>query len=645
MGNGNILLSIRTSIRSADFASIRSLGLMIAGVGRAIRGVVEDQREWSLVSRALTTDITRADKSTRGYIDTLELMRGAVKLQNASLHLSAQQYEAIAKVATSYAQTAGTDVTAEMDRLTEAIAKGQSRALKQYGVDLQNSEDLLAAQAEGLEKISAIAQHVTIDVGSMSDELYALNNNVGTFTSLLVESVSAGGAFGEWISDANTELAELNANVMDGRNFWTEWGAAAAEVFVQMQADIHTSLGHVSVFNDELIQAIEHAREFSAARDRWTAGAAKGGRARATFGGAEARLAEIAGQGAYSSADVAAADAAVREMEAQYAAAVRAAEGQAESFIQAAGRVEGATIDALRSTTDETLRLEQRLNAARAWRSEIERRSRLAPGGGGRGGGRAPRPEQPTGWQALSAEELLSPGALPDRASIEGLGIEGLVAEESPAVAFLRAQTEAADVGARSASAWRDAWLDALTTIQLETFAVASAFGLLEAATKTAIQTAILEADGVGEAVRMVLAQRGAGIAAEAGWQALLETARGFQALANPFTAFLAQGHFLAAAKFTGVAAAAGIGAGALARSGGGGGGGSGRTSAISGGGGTAAAGAISAGDYSGAGGGGGTREINVTITGDAAAFVDVAVEAAERKAAQGRPTLAVVRR
>lgn len=86
----------------------------------------------------------------------------------------------------------------------------------------------------------------------------------------------------------------------------------------------------------------------------------------------------------------------------------------------------------------------------------------------------------------------------------------------------------------------------------------------------------------LGEATMGFVRKKATSIMIESGLEALLETAKGIQAIAGVYTAPLAVGHFLSAAKFGAVAAVAGVVAGASGAFSGGGGGGAPATSAPS---------------------------------------------------------------
>lgn len=101
---------------------------------------------------------------------------------------------------------------------------------------------------------------------------------------------------------------------------------------------------------------------------------------------------------------------------------------------------------------------------------------------------------------------------------------------------------------------------------------VSSAAMQMQKAFESAMMAAILGGQGIGAALQQATAQILAQLAVQAGVKALYNLAEGLAAAANPFTAWMAPGYFLAAAEYALVAGAAGGTAAALSGSGGGGG-------------------------------------------------------------------------
>lgn len=104
---------------------------------------------------------------------------------------------------------------------------------------------------------------------------------------------------------------------------------------------------------------------------------------------------------------------------------------------------------------------------------------------------------------------------------------------------------------------------------QIGTIAAGS-FDAYADAMDTAISTGEFSAKSLGAALRNMLAQTLRSIGQEAAVKAAFQVAEGVASLANPATAWMAPGHFLAATQYVGVAALAGAGAGALSTGSGG---------------------------------------------------------------------------
>lgn len=174
---------------------------------------VKELDKFAAVYRRVQTDISGVDEVSAGLIDTLALMQDANKFTAAGMNLTREQFAAVAKAATSYAQATGITATDSMNRLTESITKGSTRALKELGIDIENSEDLLKAQAEAIEKVIQKSAGMTVEMDTNSQRVEALSNNWGTFKGLLWDSITGmQGARPEAISLASA-LDTLNKSI------------------------------------------------------------------------------------------------------------------------------------------------------------------------------------------------------------------------------------------------------------------------------------------------------------------------------------------------------------------------------------------------------------------------------------------------
>jgi hypothetical protein len=123
------------------------------------------------------------------------------------------------------------------------------------------------------------------------------------------------------------------------------------------------------------------------------------------------------------------------------------------------------------------------------------------------------------------------------------------------------AEDKATAAGKRWADFWKKEGAAAAKPIKTVTDLAKDAFLQMVDAFQQAIVAAETGSEGFGQAMLKATAVILANVSAQAAVLALFEVAKGFAALANPFTAWQAPGHFHAAAIFGIVAAVAGAGA------------------------------------------------------------------------------------
>lgn len=208
-----VILSIGSKFGPGGLASLQAGIQMIGQLAGALRGVFDEAWKYDDMVRQLQVDISMADKATKGLIDTTELVRGAMKFQAAQMKISEKQLRDIAVAAEDMSGKLGTDATEEFNKLTDAITKGQTRALKQYGLDLENTSDLLAAQAEGLQKVTDLGSQLTTEYENLGDRLYALDNSLGTLRNTALASIETWEGFNEVVEAFAEGANKLTENV------------------------------------------------------------------------------------------------------------------------------------------------------------------------------------------------------------------------------------------------------------------------------------------------------------------------------------------------------------------------------------------------------------------------------------------------
>ena len=202
-------LTIQTVVKgSADLEAFVNL---IQKFGGALLKTIKGAEQFGQAMDRATVDISNADERTKGLIDTMALFTQQNKLAVAGVKITEEQYGDLAVAATKMAQATGQDATQAFNNLTESIAKGSTRALKEYGVDLDNTEDLVLAQKEAVEKLTAKYKEQEVQVETLSEAMFAFDNNIGTTIGLLIGSAGESLGLVPALNSVNDALAEMNS--------------------------------------------------------------------------------------------------------------------------------------------------------------------------------------------------------------------------------------------------------------------------------------------------------------------------------------------------------------------------------------------------------------------------------------------------
>jgi len=248
MADANVVLRIGSALGPGGLASLQAGIQMTAQLGRAVLGVIKDVEQFGQVYRNLQIDISKADASTKGLIDTMALMQQANKFTAAGMELTAEEFDAVARLSADFAKKTGQDVTQAFNKLAESIQKGQSRALKQYGIELENSEDLLLAQSEALTKVQAQAEGVTVEIETLTETLFALGNNLGTTIGLIGNMKLGFDGLAGSGSSVNQMWAEFNSEISDV----IQNGGTLGGVFDEIRISLAESIPFLDDYADRL---------------------------------------------------------------------------------------------------------------------------------------------------------------------------------------------------------------------------------------------------------------------------------------------------------------------------------------------------------------------------------------------------------
>ncbi len=611
MASENIIFRIGSALGPGGFASIQAAGQMLVGLANKIEAVVAENDKFSQAYRRLTIDISEADSATKGLIDTYAMMQMANKMQQAGVKMTETDFKNAMVAATDYAKATGGDATEAAKRLTDSISKGSTRALKEMGIDLKNTEDLALAQAEALEKLAIRADGLTIEIETATESFYVLGNNVGTFTGLLWDSLKSMEHGDGVVGTFNSVLAEMNAELMASPDAFLNYnlsldavvegvmeaGVSLVEYLIEPLIRVQELLGFTggamrqwvdtmrTSFDEmksnrlavyEIEKAIEEkkVREEKAGRkQRQFTGLGKGKKGKGKGKGG--------GWGEQSELD----DAMVfNDLAAEGAEAPDYSEWGPDSEMQDAQTFDSMAkdLEVMHEKIEATIELEdleKQTAQARANRA-VERQYR---------------------YDQLMEQELM----------LEDMRLDAALRREEEELQRLFVLEESINLSQQ----WADAWNSAMNKVSAGGLAATGVMDVMHAAVAAGVNAAIKGQQSFAEGLRQAVVQVGSAIAIEAGFNAALQVAFAMADFARPFGTGAAEGalHMASAAQFLATAVIAG-GSAAIAHaaapssaSAPSGSPGSGPGSAYEGSGGSSVGSAPS---YSG----GGQQEVNVTI-------------------------------
>ena len=507
----------------------------IIDIGKRIYAAAEAYDQLSDIQSQLGNSSNElASAWTQGLIPALELAQARGRALSAGLELTDQQFAAVAAAAQVYAQRTGTDGAQAVERLSNALVSGSERALRPFGIQLQEGASRAQNTATALDQLSQASERNRANIEASTGGFDRLGAQV---TKAKDAAISFYGGITNFVLDGLFKLAD-NAE-RAARAIGRGDSGGLTQAFFDATDASHSFAEEIPGIGQHLAGAARAARDYAAS----LIGISRASRAAASAG--------------------------------------RGIDGTGTSGMGARAMLD-------RELNEQRYNDERRRDASRA---EVERqRYEDALGGGGGGGGRGdPLADISRRAGAFTAEGLESTNAPGGTAGWEGgftVPLGGSRTNREGARAGTNAGGRASErdlLRASRRSGGRDNTdFDAITTNAERTAESLSkmaeigdmAFGALNSAVRTHVQAWIEGEESIGKALKGILSQTLQTMAIEAGVKAVMATAEGLFLLATSFGANpMAEVAFAAAAQYAAVAAIAGGGAALVGAIGGGGGG------------------------------------------------------------------------
>lgn len=182
-------------------AALNATGAVVGGFTDAlqsgVRAAVEFSREMdrqSSIWSRFRGDLGQARTATAGLISDIRMMQAANELAARGIQASGRDLRNIFVAAIEHADATGSDLNETLDQMINAIGSGSPRALRQFGVEGRNANEILDDLDEHFGDVAASAD--------------TSGDRIDQFTAALENSETA---FMESISNADELERELNA--------------------------------------------------------------------------------------------------------------------------------------------------------------------------------------------------------------------------------------------------------------------------------------------------------------------------------------------------------------------------------------------------------------------------------------------------
>lgn len=199
-----------------SFTEMKSALDLLGGMFNKVQEISKELDQFSTMwDKTNKAAVMAADAAAGGLVDTTEVLRGYQRLMKAGVKLTDEQFKTITARAADLAQATGVDATDAFKRLTNSIAKGSTRALKEYGVNVKEGGELTELQTEAVKGLTEGFEGLNVQAKTATERMYAIENNLGTLQGLLYNAVGASDAFGESLDNLNGALGEFNTQLAE----------------------------------------------------------------------------------------------------------------------------------------------------------------------------------------------------------------------------------------------------------------------------------------------------------------------------------------------------------------------------------------------------------------------------------------------
>lgn len=209
----------------------------------AAKAYLEDVR---LESAATGASLAGLERATRGLIEQDDLLAFAGKAMNGVWKLNQQEMETVLRGATALRKTMGVELQPTVQALTEAVAKGSTRALKEFGIEAKDKEGVLKQLGAAWESVGGkvgmvgdATERTRVRTANAFDDL---QGKLGEMVVAMTPAIESVATFVDHLTEAVNWLQTLADSFAGGGNIWDrqKWMSdqAQAGALRQQAADL-----------------------------------------------------------------------------------------------------------------------------------------------------------------------------------------------------------------------------------------------------------------------------------------------------------------------------------------------------------------------------------------------------------------------
>lgn len=201
------------SIRAAVGGFVEGL----AGAASHVAALSDEQERLSAMSARLGLDFDEGATAAGRFVDETSAMGSASQFAARGIRLSQTEMNDLMRVAGATAQTLGTDVAGEVDRLTEGLLRGKAEGLAPFGGSLVETAGHSHTVAERLAALHGRAGEVetATDNATTSMERFrdTMEDGQRVAAHAFVQELARLQEVGTGLRGANTDAEEFNSSL------------------------------------------------------------------------------------------------------------------------------------------------------------------------------------------------------------------------------------------------------------------------------------------------------------------------------------------------------------------------------------------------------------------------------------------------